>query len=133
MLLQMERDLDKFFIHFRGKLELRDRQGVPVYLLECFRCTVALNQMEDGIVFAAALKPLLGNTGALLEIIIARNAVRTGDIVLARAAWQAALLRAPDLAEANDWLKRHPMSPDGPVGPIGSTVLPSCSGFAFHI
>ena len=101
--------------HFRDQPDLRDRAGLPIYLVDSFRCAAMQDRREDMRRWADAVRPLLAENDPLLEAIAARAAVRRREPAAARAAWHAALARAPDLAEARDWLARNPVAPDGGV------------------
>ncbi len=124
---------------FAGRPEARDRNGLPVYLVESLRCALALNEAARAEGLARQLRPQLETSDPLLESLFARAAMQRRDRATARAAWQAALARAPDLLEARDWLKRNPVSPDGGIAAfdlvagqkpavLSGGVLPTPSG-----
>jgi hypothetical protein len=112
---------------FRGRPEAADRNGRPVYLLESLRCALLLGRTEAAQDFATRLRAQLAPADPIIETLCARVALLNRNHAGARAAWRAALARAPGLPEAVDWLTRHPLSPDGGV-PALDLVAPGPDG-----
>lgn len=98
---------------FAAREELRDATGAPVHLLEAYRLAAFEGAPAELQRLEPRLRPFLGAGDPVLEAIQARAALRRRDPAAARAAYRAAVLRAPDCAEALDWLRRNPVSPDG--------------------
>ncbi len=99
--------------HFKHRPGATGHAGLPVYLVESYRCAVLLDDLTSATEHAAALRPLIGEASPLLEVLVARAAMASGNRAVARTAWLTALSRAPGLPDAIDWLTRHPLTPDG--------------------
>jgi len=113
---------------FRERPEVCDAQGRPLYLLESLHCALLLGEAEAAADRARRLRPHLAPDDPVIELLYGRIAVAAGDRAAARTNWQAALARAPELAEARDWLAAHPTSTDNGVaaldllGPAGAEL-----------
>jgi hypothetical protein len=99
-------------MHFAPRPDLLDRSGLPIHRIESYRIAAVRRDPATLARLAAELRPLLAEHDPLLEVIAARGAMRAKDLAAARAAWQAALLRAPGLTEAQEWLRRNPAAPE---------------------
>lgn len=103
---------------FASRPDACDGNGLPVHLSEALRCALALGDMAAARRLADRLRPHLPADDPLLESLSARAAMQRGDRAQARAAWLAALARAPGLPEAAAWLAGNPVGPQDGIAAI---------------
>jgi len=117
---------------FRARPEVGDARGRPIYLLESLHCALLLGEAAAAADRVQRLRPHLAPDDPVVEALYARLAVAAGDRAAARANWLAALARAPDLAEARDWLAANPASPPGGIAAF-DLLGPMVQAFADRI